>query len=405
MFQRALNATKIASKPFFISKKGGVWYTGNTESRKKEANVSRMRKTIILICALLFLMGMSSASAQGRLYVFDSGHPPDELAETADAVAVGESTITMTFAGDCTLGGETAIQSSRHSFRSIVEKNGTAYPFANVQSLFANDDLTMVNLEGVLSASTEDKVKKKYNYIGDPSYVDVLTDGSVECVNLANNHIMDYSERGYRDTAAALDSAGIGYVYEDTLCIFEKDGVRIGLTATLWQADEEKLREQVQLLHSLGCSAIVHTMHAGEEYERVHMASQERIAKAAVNAGASLVVGHHPHVVQDIDVIGGVPIIYSLGNCCFGGNTNPKDYHALLLSVSFRFVDGGLKELLWTLHPITQSTERGRNNFQPTMLTGTEAESVIEEIQSISSVEILPYQEGLGARQKSILWD
>lgn len=396
---------KLLQSSFSYRKKKGCGILETQKAEKKEANASRMRKTIILICALLFLMGMSSASAQGRLYVFDSGHPPDELAETADAVASGENTIAMTFAGDCTFGGETAIQSSRHSFRSIVEENGTAYPFANVQSLFANDDLTVVNLEGVLSASTEDKVKKKYNYIGDPSYADVLTDGSVECVNLANNHIMDYSERGYRDTVAALDSAGIAYVYEDTLCIFEKDGVRIGLTASLWQADEEKLREQIQLLYSLGCSAIVHTMHAGEEYERIHMDSQERIAKAAVNAGASLVVGHHPHVVQDIDVIDGVPIIYSLGNCCFGGNTNPKDYHALLLGASFHFADGGLKELSWTLHPITQSTQRGRNDFQPTLLTGTEAELVIEEIQSTSSAEILPYQEGLGAKQKSIQWD
>lgn len=349
----------------------------------------------LISCILI----VGSAAADSHFYVIDAANPSRELIITSDEVAAGETAISMTFAGDCTLGGETAQQSSRLSFRSVVEKNGMAYPFAKLQSLFAADDFTVVNLEGVLSKNKEGRVKKKYNYIGDPAYVEILTLGSVECVNLANNHSMDYGQNGYIDTVNALNSADIAYFDEDMLCIFEKDGIRIGLTASLWQANEDKLKEQMALLRDLGCSAIVHTMHAGEEYERVHMASQSRIANAAVNAGASLVVGHHPHVAQDVELIDDVPIVYSLGNCCFGGNTNPRDYDALLLGAEFQFVDGELSQLSWMLHPITQSADRRRNNFQPELLSGESAARVQEQVGLVSSVEILPYLEGVGAVQ------
>lgn len=396
--RRAVIYCRMESRSHFIRGK-----------RRMDVCMKNTRRVLLCaLCALALGMNTSRAVAGTRLYVFQAEAPPAELSATANAVAPEKTLISLTFAGDCTLGGETSSQASKHSFRSRVRENGMAYPFAGLKALFAADDFTIVNLEGVLSDSAEDKVKKQYNFIGEPAYTAVLTEGSVECVNLANNHSGDYGSRGRADTVNALNAAGVGWFDEDTLCVLEKDGVRVGLTATLFTLGaekREKLDRQMEILRELGCAAIVHTMHAGEEYAPTAGAGQKKIAEAAVALGASLVVGHHPHVAQGAELTEGVPVVYSLGNCCFGGNFNPRDYDAVLLGAELRFREGALSELTWTLHPISQSADRRRNSFQPVLLSGGEAGRVMKKIQEASPKRLEPYVEGLGARQETIRYE
>lgn len=342
------------------------------------------------------------------MYAFPMGEPPEELRATSYGVAAERTTVTFTFAGDCTLGGETSARDSRNSFASRVKANGTAYPFTGLQELFGTDDFTVVNLEGVLSDGDEGRVGKQFNFLGDPAYTGILTDGSVECANLANNHSLDYGRRGYEDTLEALRAADIGYFDEDTLLVVEKDGVRVGLTATLFTLGgqkRERLARQIELLRELGCAAVIHSMHAGTEYAAGESAGQRSAARAAAELGAALVVGHHPHVVQGAALTEGIPVLYSLGNCSFGGNVDPRDYDAALLRAELTFEDGALCSLDWTIWPISQSGEKGRNNYQPALLGGKDAERVMNKIQNASDIALAPFQEGLGARQETVYYE
>lgn len=122
--------------------------------------------------------------------------------------ASAETTLHITFAGDCTLGSEETLRNQASSFVSTITREGYDWPFANMQELFQNDDLTVVNLEGVLSDSNKQENKKKtFRFRGPTDYVNILTRSGIEAVNLANNHTQDFGKQGFTSTQQTLDAA------------------------------------------------------------------------------------------------------------------------------------------------------------------------------------------------------
>lgn len=359
-----------------------------------------MRRALAALLGILLLGGV--AGAETRLYSFAYDQPPEALVATAMVVAEGETDVILTFGGDCTLGGETGGGARR--FETILSEQGFAYPFRKLLPLLADDDLTLMNLEGVLSDQKLEKVKKQYNFKGKAEYADILTHGSVEAVTLANNHALDYGDEGKADTIAALDSVGIGYCDADTVMVLEKNGVRIGITASVMGLDRTLFLKQEEALENLGCAAIVHVMHMGEEYADTLTPAQVSTAHFLAENGVALVVGHHPHVVQGIAVVEKTTIAYSLGNCVFGGNTDPKDYDAALLRATLRFEDGALTGTQATLWPIRVSGIKNRNDYQPVLLSGGAAQRVINKMQATSAFALAPFVDGQGAVQPGVGW-
>ena len=354
-----------------------------------------MKRLLAGLLASMLLAGC--AAAETRVYSFQADQPPAELLDTAMAVMDGTVDVKLTFAGACTLGGETGGGARR--FARVVQREGYAYPMANLQSVFAADDLTLVNLEGVLSDAPLKKVKKQFNFLGETAYTQILTLGSVECVTLANNHAMDYGSAGKQDTLDALDKANIAVVDENTLCILEKDGIRIGITASVMGLNQQRFLRQAEVLRNLGCATIVHVMHMGQEYAQQPTAGQTKTARFLAQQGVTLVVGHHPHVVQGLEQIENTLVAYSMGNCVFGGNTDPEDTDACLLGATFRFSEGALQETQVTIWPIRTSGDARSNDYQPLLLTGSEAARVVDKIQSRSGMTLAPYRDGEGAVQ------
>jgi poly-gamma-glutamate synthesis protein (capsule biosynthesis protein) len=265
-----------------------------------------------------------------------------------------------------------------------------------VISWFEGDDATFANLEGPLT-DEGGPVVKKHTFRGPESYVNILTQNSVEFVSLANNHTLDFGLRGYQDTCRALEEARIGYVCGENVLVAEKGGYRIGFTAsafTLSPADERRLAAQMGVLRELGCLAVIHVMHAGVEYAPAHSPQQQAVAETAIGLGADLVVGHHPHVPQDAALHGGVPVIYSLGNCCFGGNLNPTERDGLLLQVRITFAGGERAGLDWTLHPIRTTGGESGNDYCPQLLQGPEAQRVIQRITGPGGLRFVPDESG-----------
>ncbi len=281
----------------------------------------------------------------------------------ASVPAFADEPVSVTMAGDCTL-GEFKGQNPGNLFREVFQKKGPEWFFGGVRSYFEKDDLTFVNLEGPLT-SIPQKVVKKFPIKGDPRHVAALTSGSVEVVNLSNNHIYDCGREGFAETLRVLDRAGIaysgeGHVYEATV-----RGTRIAFFGyNGWSADKGLIERIRRDLSSSSAHAKIVEFHWGVERTYRHNATQAALAHAAVDAGASFVVGAHPHVIQDVEIWKGVPIVYSMGNFVFGANKNPADKDTML--VCARFSSRGLVD--WKIVPAKISSVSGMNDYRPTIV-------------------------------------
>lgn len=309
--------------------------------------------------------------------------------QTANPLAgSGQVQVTISAAGDCTLGTDEHFDKST-SLPAMYQAKGADWFFAGVKDIFAADDLTLVNLEGTFTTSTA-RADKTYAFKADPEYAGILTAGSVEAVNVANNHSRDYGEQSYTDTVSAVEAAGIAVSGYDKVAVVEKNGVKIGMTglSTLsgMEGKEEQLKTNIESLRAQGANLIITSFHWGIEKENTPTSDQIAMAHAAIDAGSDLVLGHHPHVLQGIEVYKGKYICYSLGNFCFGGNKNPKDKDTMIFQQTFTFVDGALQtDGNVKIIPCSLSSVSDRNDYQPTPVSGSEAERINTRIEEFSS--------------------
>lgn len=301
-------------------------------------------------------------------------------------------TVTITFLGDCTLGGEEKSRNSALGFVRRIEENGTGFPLRNLTALTLTDDATVANLEGVLTDRPLEKVKKKYNFSGPSVYTQILTSGGVECVTLANNHSRDYGEAGYADTKAALEKAGVCWFGTDAMAVWRNDGGVmigfIGVATTMSGNRYKRYARQMEALREMGCAAVITVMHAGTEYSYTPDNYQKQIVSRAVACGTDLVIGHHPHVVQGYEEVDGVPVVYSLGNCSFGGTTHAKDSDALAVQADLTFEESRLTDVSLRFYPISITSDSRYNNYSPEFLSGADAERVIRKMEQSTGVAV-----------------
>lgn len=297
--------------------------------------------------------------------------------------------ITISAAGDCSLGNHIE-QDYNSSFNQAYDAEGGAeYFLRNVKDIFAEDDMTIVNLEGVLTTSNAVAGGRTYNIKGDPSYARILTEGSVEAVSMANNHRLDFGTEGTKDTEAALNAENILYAYDKNVAIYETQGILIGYVSVnevAWgQGSEDLVAEGIDKLKAAGVDLIFVACHWGVEKEHYPESYQLQLGRKCIDMGADLVIGHHPHVLQGIEEYKGKLIIHSLGNFCFGANRNPSDMDTMIFQQTFTFIDGELTgEMEAKVIPCSISSVTNRNNFQPTPLEGEDAARVINRLNTYS---------------------
>ena len=229
----------------------------------------------------------------------------------------------LSFAGDCTLGTEHGSWGKSGTFPEVVGEN-YAYPFAGVQSLFAQDDFTFVNLEGALTSHTV-PAEKQYRFRGPTAYGAILTEGSVEAVTLANNHTLDYGKTGLQETRQVLKDLGVAAGGDgETFLYTTSQGLKIGVY-TAYHFGKPQIRQSIETLQSQGAEIIVAAFHSGAEGSYTPTARQKDMFRYAADCGAHIVYNSHPHVLQPMERYGDSVILYSLGNFSFGGNRNPSD--------------------------------------------------------------------------------
>ena len=335
------------------------------------------------------------------------------LAPAAPAAAQdAPRTLRLTFAGDCTLGGhEGWMNYSIGTFKVMAEEqNDYSYFLRHAQGLFANDDFTFVNLEGVLSDSAKGRSKTtKWQFRGAAEYVQVLTRGSVEGVTLGNNHSRDFGKIGLQSTQDVLDAAGVAWCVDEKPAFFEKDGVKIALLG-FWSSEFARLRDWLKaeiprLKSEEGCDAVIVNYHGGRQYWNKHRQSQTDDMRYAVDCGADLVIGHHPHVLQGMEVYKERMIVYSLGNFSYGGNRKPRavEYPTMVLGAELYFGQAGFSGVRLTVHPFRISGTAPRNNYQPHPVSGELAREVMDILQADTPFPLEPFVEGEGAVQRPVM--
>jgi poly-gamma-glutamate synthesis protein (capsule biosynthesis protein) len=273
-----------------------------------------------------------------------------------------------------------------------------AYPFDSTRAVLLRADITVANLEAPFTSQGQ-PFEKTYTFRVPPQYAGSLKDAGLDVLTLANNHVFDYGPSGFFTTADVLDSLGLVFcgagrdrTEAERGVIVERDGWRAGFLAysltypsEFWAGTsrpgtafpvEDRVRARIQ---ALGDSAdfVVVSFHWGGERMDHPKPYQRRWARFAVDAGADLVIGHHPHVLQGVEFYKGGLIAYSLGNYVFG-SYNRKSPDSAILKV--RFDRKGL--LIAEIIPILVNNYEV--HFQPRRLRGEERKRVLRHVNAIS---------------------
>lgn len=310
--------------------------------------------------------------------------------DSSNATVSSPVSLTLSVVGDCTLGTDETFDYDT-SLNVYYENYGADYFLQNVKDIFSADDLTIANFEGTLTDSDE-REDKTFAFKAPASYASILTGGSVEAVNTANNHSHDYGDQSFNDTLAALDDAGIVHFGYDETAVMDVKGIKVGLVGIYELYDhlerEQQLKDNIAKVKADGAQLIVVIFHWGNETETVPDSNQTTLGRIAIDEGADLVCGHHPHVLQGIETYKGRNIVYSLGNFCFGGNSSPSDMDTMIYQQTFTIdADGIKKDNVTNIIPcsISSAAYDGYNNYQPTPAKGDEATRILGKINERSS--------------------
>lgn len=295
---------------------------------------------------------------------------------------------TVSVIGDCTLGTDENFDYDT-SLNAYYESYGSEYFFRNVKDIFSADDLTIANFEGTLTDS-EEREEKQFAFKAPAEFSSILSDGAVEAVTLANNHSHDYGEQGFADTLAALDQEGITHFGYDETAVIEVKGIKVGLVGIYELKDHlertEQLKQNIAKVKEQGAVITIVIFHWGNEKEEIPDSNQTTLGRLAIDEGADLVCGHHPHVLQGIETYKGKNIVYSLGNFCFGGNSYPSDMDSMIFQQTFTVDKSGVAaDNNTNIIPCSISSDYDYNNYQPTPAEGEEADRIMDKIEERSS--------------------
>ena len=295
-----------------------------------------------------------------------------------------KDTLTLSFIGDCILGSESGkINEGNFSYKAANSEHD--YFFSQVKDVLSQDDLTIANMECVLTDRDLEKTSKDYSpafwYKAPTANADILTLGSVEIASVVNNHVNDYGEEGYKDTVEALKKQGL-YVGENLSPLYiERNGIKIGLlSCNLWSSYNTYYIEQALKDMQDKCEYKIVMFHGGTE--GVHEPDNYKIDACrylAQSGLCDLIVGSHPHRLQPMEVVNGVPILYSLGNFCYSAANYP-DNQTVIFRVDLRKTDSGI-DTETELIPCYVYTG-WINNFQPALMPEGEDKNKVLQLMS-----------------------
>ena len=301
---------------------------------------------------------------------------------TMPATAVETTTdnafqIKLSFVGDL-LCATDARTSYENCFEDVAAVKDPAYFLSEVHEYFLNDDFTIGDAENVYSDNKNLSMSDKGQY-ADPNIeaywfktksknAKILSAGGIDMVSIDNNHINDYGAQGHQDTKDALDKANVLWGEEGKIVYYEKQGYKIAVICVSMYNDGvlEKIKGYVSDASKKSDYQIIY-FHGG--VEAVHVPEDWKInaCHTLIDAGADMVIGDHPHVLQPREVYKGKTIIYSMGNFVFGGNRHPENRTIIYQHTLTIDSDGTLKNEKGKIIPCYVYTG-DTNNWKPQVI-------------------------------------
>lgn len=289
---------------------------------------------VLLIGAGFFFVSSEKKSS----FSFVQGSFLKVISETSIPVSIQPpGPLTFLFGGD--------LMFDRY-IRTVIRRHGNDFPLAPLRETLAQADLVVANLEGPITGNASRSetsaigARDNYFFTFDPTVAGVLRDFRIGAVNIGNNHILNFKEDGVKETEQYLSQAGVGFfgsplVGDDRILKKEIRGVKIALVnynQFVWQG-KEKAFEDIKTAKEAADVVVLYT-HWGTEYVPATPAIKE-LAHVFIDAGADLIIGSHPHVVQEKEVYQGKTIYYSLGNLVFDQYLDQATRQGLLVRATY----------------------------------------------------------------------
>lgn len=252
----------------------------------------------------------------------------------------------LSFVGDNVLGDYKGSSGATFNAKFAEVGGDLGYFSLGVREVLESDDLSIGNMEGVLSDKPlKNAFDKPFSFKGASKYAKILNTAGFEAMNIANNHSRDYGKEGFEDTIKHLRAQGLAVFGEGIVHIYEVNGIKIGLAGHRgWNLGiKPQVAREIKLLKEQGAELVIFTFHWGEERQHYPNAAQRELARFTIDSGADMVVGHHPHVLQGVETYKGKKIIYSLGNFIYGGAKNPADKDSMIYQTRFIKLDSARK--------------------------------------------------------------
>lgn len=379
-------------------------YINNQKRKNRKEKRKNLRNKVLILLTLLILTagGMyyivkSSTTAK----IVDDNLVTSEFVKEKDEEIIKEEVIKkepvkkeiiISVAGDFTLGTDTKF-AYESSLPAAFINNGRNYSYfmKNVSSVFSKDDYTLVNLETTLTDSNVKAHKEGevfYNFKGPKEYINILTNASIDGVTIANNHIYDYGSQGINDTINTLKENNVDICGEGYKILKDIKGVKFGfLGYTGWEYSNElkiKIVNDINELKKQGAEVVIPYFHWGIERSYKPYDVQQNLARFAIDNGANAVIGSHPHVIQSMESYKGKLIAYSMGNFCFGGNSNPPDKRTLILQLKANIEDDKLVDFEYKVLPAMISSRSDKNDYIPTLAAGENKTDILKTLNELS---------------------
>ena len=280
--------------------------------KKKSVNQIAFFSTIIIFLLIIIVVG--NVILFGKKAKTPTTVPREERAtlkfDIKPASTPEPDTVKILIAGDVLLGRTVTIE-------SLDKNNDPTFPFLFVKEIMADSDLSFMNLESPIVTQCP-RIYEGYKFCAPPEMLEGLVVSGVDVVTLANNHTYNFGKEGFNETISYLNSKGVDSVGYGNFIEQKVGDTTFGflgfdfLTNTPTQADYDLVSESDKKV-----DVLIVGVHWGVEYVDTPNDYQVAIAKNLVDSGADLIAGHHPHWIQSIDEIEGVPVYYSLGNFVF----------------------------------------------------------------------------------------
>ncbi len=283
---------------------------------------------------------------------------------------------TILFVGDIMLDREV---------ENLMKENSMLYPFEKVRRFFKEIDIVVGNLEGPIVKDPPEFTSEHSRFAFSPEVVKGLSFANFNLLSLANNHTFNMGKEGFKETKEFLAEANINFVGQPIKCnkdfLFKKDNMVFLAINNAYPFDCSN-GEIVEIIKEARGSnpkkILVVMFHWGIEYQPIGSFSQQNLAHQAIDAGADLIIGSHPHVVQDIEEYEGKLIFYSLGNFIFDHYFSKETQQGLAIGLEVY-----PQKLIYKLFPI-----KSYSRSQPSLMEQEEAEKFLRELASKSSSQL-----------------